>query len=151
LEYESLEVQQQLDQNDDKDTELLKGAPDPEQTTLPTFDTQPVQTLIPCPSQQTQMAIQPWPIASIGSAKALTSHALIKTQSVSNQTKPLIRNPASLLSPPKKTIAMSNNMPNWFHGWPDKNAQNSFKEVERYILFSDLKTEGGKITVFSML
>jgi hypothetical protein len=150
-EYESLEVQQQLDQNNDEDTESLKGAPDPERTTLPTFETQPVQTLIPRPSQQTQTAIQPWPIASIGSAKALTSHVLIKTQSVSNQTKPLIRNPAPLLSPPKKTIAMSNNTPNWFHGRPDENAQNFLKEVERYILFSDLKTEGGKITVFSTL
>ncbi|KAG2063690.1 hypothetical protein BDR04DRAFT_1186464 [Suillus decipiens] len=41
--------------------------------------------------------------------------------------------------------------PGWFHGKPDKNAQNFLREVECYIVLSDLKNEMAKVLIFSTL
>ncbi|KAG2126350.1 uncharacterized protein EDB93DRAFT_1109684 [Suillus bovinus] len=44
-----------------------------------------------------------------------------------------------------------NNTPGWFHGKANENVQNFLREVDRYIMLNKLKTEQGKITVFSTL
>ncbi|KIK39080.1 hypothetical protein CY34DRAFT_89856 [Suillus luteus UH-Slu-Lm8-n1] len=45
----------------------------------------------------------------------------------------------------------NNTTPGWFHGKADENAQNFLKEVDRYIILNDLKTEAAKVVVFSTL
>lgn len=57
--------------------------------------------------------------------------------------------PPPISSPPKKKI--TSNTPNWIHGKADKNAQNFLCKVEHYIVLNDLKTEAGKVMVFSTL
>jgi hypothetical protein len=46
---------------------------------------------------------------------------------------------------------MASSTPSWFHGKADENAQNFLREVDRYIVLNDLKTEAGKVMVFSTL
>ncbi|KAG1818676.1 uncharacterized protein BJ212DRAFT_1479668 [Suillus subaureus] len=57
----------------------------------------------------------------------------------------------SLPQPKPKKMTGSSNAPGWFHGKSDENAQNFLCEVEWYIVLNKLKTEQGKIIVFSTL
>lgn len=133
-EYESHEVRQQLEQTDEEDQESLTGAPDPEANTLPTFDDQPTKILSAV--VQPQKSITPWPVPPATPTKTFL--------------KPIIAKVTPQTSKSKK-MSGNGNTPGWFHGKADENAQNFLREVERYVVLNELKTEQGKITVFSTL
>ncbi|KAG1830271.1 hypothetical protein DFJ58DRAFT_737017 [Suillus subalutaceus] len=132
-EYESYKVQCQLEKAEE-DQESLEGAPDLDDTELPTFDSQTEAITTPFPTSQPYiptplLLTQPHP------------RTPIKAPSV-----PTVFTPA----PVQKKMTGSNT-PAWFHGKADENEQNFLWEVERYIILNDLKTEAGKVMVFSTL
>ncbi|KAG1894553.1 uncharacterized protein F5891DRAFT_1195123 [Suillus fuscotomentosus] len=133
-EYESHEVCQQLEQTDEEDKESLVGAPDPEANTLPTFDDQPPKILSTV--VQSQKIITPWPFPP--------------TTPIKTFLKPITAKATSQPPKPKK-MSGNSNTPGWFHGKANENAQNFLREVECYVVLNELKTEQGKITVFSTL
>ena len=53
--------------------------------------------------------------------------------------------------PPPLRKKMAGTVPAWFYGRADENAQNFLREVERYIVLNELKTEATKVTIFSTL
>ncbi|KAG2352785.1 hypothetical protein BDR07DRAFT_1383898 [Suillus spraguei] len=135
------EYQADLEDNQEKDNNLdsLPGAPNPNTINWPTEEI-PSPPLDPI--EQIQRSIRKTPLpASIPiilmPVKLLTIRPLV----------PLIMS----TQPPASRKMSSSAMLGWFHGKPDENTQNFLKEVNRYIILSDLKTEAVKVIVFSTL
>ncbi|KAG0694419.1 hypothetical protein DFH29DRAFT_1006366 [Suillus ampliporus] len=132
-------------QEKDDDRDSLPGAPDPETIVWPTEE-------IPSPPfnspEQPPRSICKTPLpASLPSiltpAKPLVPRPPILPALLKNLQ------PSTPQSPrPRK---MNGYTPGWFHGKPDKNAQNFLKEVNCYIILNDLKNEAAKVVVFSTL
>ncbi|KAG1839443.1 hypothetical protein DFJ58DRAFT_733311 [Suillus subalutaceus] len=146
-EHESREVQKQLgcaeEEEAEEDRESLTGALNPDKNTLPTFEESP--ELLKASSTLT-LPFQPllWPAPPITLTKPPTVNNPVKPQFI---TKAPVK--PSMPLPAKKRMA--GNTPNWFHRKADENAQNFLWDVDRYIVLNDLKTEAGKVMVFSTL
>ncbi|KAG1867292.1 hypothetical protein DFJ58DRAFT_130629 [Suillus subalutaceus] len=146
-EHESCEVQKQLgwaeEEEAEEDRESLTGAPNPDENTLPTFEESP--ELLKA-SSTLMLPFQPlsWPAPPI---------TLTKPPTVNNPVKPqfITKAPVKPSTPLPAKKRMAGNTPNWFHGKADENAQNFLRDVDRYIVLNDLKTEAGKVMVFSTL
>ncbi|KAG2129745.1 hypothetical protein DEU56DRAFT_758031 [Suillus clintonianus] len=133
-------------QEEDDKPESLAGAPDPSTITWPSEEL-PSPTLEP--KEQTTRPIRKTPVPA-------------SLPTVATPTRPTtlyLPNPAA---PPKnsqpirQTVAQpwkmaKSSTPSWFHGKPEENAQNFLKEVDRYSILNDLKTEAAKVVVFSTL
>ncbi|KAG1784673.1 uncharacterized protein HD556DRAFT_1451522 [Suillus plorans] len=145
------EYKADLEDNQEKDDDLdsLPGAPNPEAIIWPTED-------IPSPpfnpTEQTQKFSRKTPLpASLPTAltpvKPLTIRLPILPITPPNSQ---LTVQTSAQSPTSRRMS-SNSTPGWFHSKPDENAQNFLREVDRYIVLSDLKTEAAKVIVFSTL
>jgi hypothetical protein len=134
------EYEADLEDNQEKDgdKDLLLGAPKPETIAWPTEEI-PSPPLDPAEQIERSACKTPKP-ASFPAVSIPVKLLMIRLPALQTIT----QSPASCRMSSTAT-------PGWFHGKPDKNAQNFLKEVDRYIILSDLKTEAAKVIVFSTL
>lgn len=127
-------AEQELERDND-DSESLPGAPNPQTIIWPVED-------IPSPPLDPNQR-------PVTIAKSPRKPPVLPSPPVFTQLPPPITLQPSVTHTARKMT--STTTPGWFHGKSDENGQNFLKEVERYIVLSDLKTEAAKVLVFSTL
>ncbi|KAG1726925.1 hypothetical protein EDB19DRAFT_1833269 [Suillus lakei] len=149
LEYKLNKVQNQLDKDDkdDEDHNSLAGAPERDTYNLSTFDNQPTHPTDAVPAFTLLTQPTAWPVPPTMPSKPITTPRVPAKPAKHLVVQPSSQQVTQLIV--KRRMATAT--PNWFHGQADENAQNFLRDMDRYIMLNELKTETGKVMVLSTL